>query len=296
MIKILITGGTGTLGKALISDLYQNPSLEIHIFSRDENKQKALKLIYPNLKCHIGDVCDRDDLNRLKHHNFVYVYHCAAMKHVEICEAHTVKCIKINYDGTKNVYWSLGKNPNTKFCFFTTDKAVAPINTYGLSKALSEKFLLEMNEVNNNCYIFRWGNILGSTGSVIPIFVRQILNEVPITITDFEMTRFWLKIEDAVAFVIATLAAKTPGMHWPRSIKSAPLLSVVREISNILGIKEFNVETMGLRPGEKIHEAMVDSKFGPIVTSKTYQIFEPTDLNKALTQIVRKLEWELHAS
>ena len=296
MIKILITGGTGTLGKALISDLYQNPSLEIHIFSRDENKQKALKLIYPNLKCHIGDVCDRDDLNRLKHHNFVYVYHCAAMKHVEICEAHTVKCIKINYDGTKNVYWSLGKNPNTKFCFFTTDKAVAPINTYGLSKALSEKFLLEMNEVNNNCYIFRWGNILGSTGSVIPIFVRQILNEVPITITDFEMTRFWLKIEDAVAFVIATLAAKTPGMHWPRSIKSAPLLSVVREISNILGIKEFNVETMGLRPGEKIHEAMVDSKFGPIVTSKTYQIFEPTDLNKALTPIVRKLEWELHAS
>jgi len=289
MIKILIIGGTGTLGKELVRFLYDNEDVELHIFSRDENKQKALLKVYPNLICHVGDICDRDDLNRIVHYKFTYVYHCAALKHVEICEEHVTKTVKINYNGTKNVYWGLCRIPTTKMIFFTTDKAVAPLNVYGMSKALAEKFLLEQNKVTNNIYIFRWGNILGSTGSVIPIFIDQLLNKKPITITDKGMTRFWLSIHDAVDFVQTTLASKPSGLYWTKHIKCASLIAIIEEIATILDVSDFDLKEIGLRAGEKIHEAMEDTQYGPSVTSCGYTAFSKTELNDILYPIVKEL-------
>jgi UDP-N-acetylglucosamine 4,6-dehydratase len=289
MIKVLITGGTGTLGKALVCSLYDNEDMEIHIFSRDENKQKALLREYPKLICHIGDICDRDDLNRISHNKYTYIYHCAALKHVEVCEDNVVKTVKVNYSGTKNVYWCLGKHPTTKFCFFTTDKAVAPINAYGMAKGLAEKFLIEQNKVSNNIYIFRWGNILGSTGSVIPIFVDQLLNKKPITITDKGMTRFWLSIDEAVEFVLQTIATKPTGVYWPRYIRCASLVKIVEEIAKILDVQDYTFKDIGLRPGEKIHEAMNDTPYGPDVVSDSYSSFTDIDINRLLYPIVKRL-------
>jgi len=293
MVKILITGGTGTLGKALISKLY-NDDVEIHIFSRDENKQKALKAEYPKLVCHIGDVCDRDDLNRINYNKFSYVYHCAAMKHVEICEANVAKCVKTNYAGTRNVYWALGKSIGVKFCFFTTDKAVAPVNAYGHSKALAEKFLEEMNVIYNNAYIFRWGNILGSTGSVLPIFVKQLLSGKPITVTHTKMTRFWLPIDYASDFVLATVSGYKPGIHWPSSIRSSSLVLLIQEMASILEIKNYEIKEIGLRPGEKIHEAMLDGPEGPIITSDDYSVYNAYDLNRLIRPIVLNIADEVN--
>ena len=290
MKKVLIIGGTGTLGKALVKTLTtQFETLQIHIFSRDENKQKALKKDYPNLICHTGDICDRDDLIRIAQHKYSYVYHCAAMKHVEVCENHVNKAHKINFSGTKNVYWILGKYPSVKFIFFSTDKAVAPINVYGYTKAISEKYLLEMNAVYNNVYIFRWGNILGSTGSVIHLIMDNLLKGKPVPITDVNMTRFWLQIEEAVDFVMHTIASKPPGSYWPIYIRSSSLLSLVKEVASILRIIDYEIEDIGIRPGEKIHEAMIADKNGVSVESSDYNVFTPHDLNQILYPLVNKL-------
>jgi len=275
MRHILITGGTGTLGKALIERLYEDNF--IHVLSRDENKQKALKREYPQVMCHVGDVCDREDLHRISHWTFTHVFHCAASKHIEICEENVSKCVKVNYEGTKNVYHVLGRFCE-KFVFFTTDKAVAPINAYGYSKALAEKYLQE--PANKNVWIFRWGNILGSTGSVLSLFVNAIKKDKPVYVTSKDMTRFWLTINSATKYVLDTIKQKKPGSYWPPFIKSATLPELIKAIESIIGNKAI-VKTMGLRAGEKIHEAMEVNEYGVQVSSETCKRFEKDEL-KAL--------------
>ena len=162
-MKHLIIGGTGTLGKAIVNHLitdWKQDQRNIYIYSRDETKQAKLRQKYPKINFQIGDICDKDDLIRASRIQASHVYHCAASKHVDLCETHINKCVKINYLGTKHVYDLLGKNCN-KFWFFTTDKAVAPINAYGYSKALAEKYL---QTEGTNLVICRWGNIITCPG------------------------------------------------------------------------------------------------------------------------------------
>jgi len=249
MRPILIIGGTGTLGRALVSKLYGK--YEITVFSRDENKQKALVREYPDVRCVVGDVCNRSDFKRLKFDVvFKYVFHCAAMKHIEICEDYVEKCVDTNYLGTINAY---EETIFQRFVFFSTDKAVAPINAYGHSKALAEKWLA--NKID--AITFRWGNIIGSTGSFIPNILSAVYAGKPITITDEDMTRFWIHIEEAVEFVIKNMGKRdVEGALFP-PMKAASIKVLIEAIKIATG-ENLKIEYVGTRPGERKHEYMIN--------------------------------------
>lgn len=250
--EILITGGTGTLGSALVDYLHTKGLNKITVFSRDENKQKALKDKYPDIRCVVGDICNKDDLKHIKRGQFKWkqVFHCAAMKHIEICEDNVHKCVDVNYSGVKNTYWVHGRS-SQYFTFFTTDKAVAPINAYGHSKALAEKYLQQFNNVQ----IFRWGNVLGSTGSFLPYLCNAIMNKKPVNVTDATMTRFWINIDDAIKFVIDNRYTGFPQPIYPKMI-SCSLDTFISAVEVIIGKKAYRKD-IAVRPGEKRHENMI---------------------------------------
>jgi UDP-N-acetylglucosamine 4,6-dehydratase len=255
MPDILITGGTGTLGKALVSKLYDKDWNRIFVFSRDENKQKAMAEVYPKITFISGDICNLEDLNSFGVSEWEHVYHCAAMKHIEVCETHVHRCVDINYTGTKNVYQTHGVKAK-RFVFFSTDKAVAPINAYGHSKALAEHYLRQYT----NTLMFRWGNIIGSTGSFFPYLLKCAYNNTPVKVTDSVMTRYWIHIEDAVKFVYDNRLVNDRGVLYPKMV-TASIDTVITAVELLVG-RKIQRQDMGHRPGEKIHEAMVNDKFG----------------------------------
>jgi len=296
MKDILITGGTGTLGTALVEKLYDSGH-KLHVFSRDENKQKALLSKFPDIKCHIGDICNDNDLARLsKYHKFDEIYHCAASKHIELCEENVHKCIETNYVGAKKVYDCLGFNKSCKFIFFTTDKAVAPINAYGYSKAIAEKYFEEMNILKKNIWMFRWGNILGSNGSVLKIFKDNILAGKPLNITNVNMTRFWITIESAVSFVMDTMSHASnnpPQLYFPPFIRSASVVQLASSVARCVTrdpLFDLKFNLVGCRPGEKIHEAMVADSEGVKLSSINCGIFTDSELDALVHPIVRSLK------
>ena len=146
-----------------------------------------------------------------------------------------------------------------------------------------------MNEVTNNIYIFRWGNILGSTGSVLSLFIDQLKNKKPITVTDKNMTRFWLTIEDAVEFVDATISSHITGLFWPKFMKCSLLMDLIEETANILDIAECQIVEVGLRPGEKIHETIDNDIYGNNISSCNYNSFSRSELNEVLYPIVKRI-------
>ena len=250
MKNILVTGGTGTLGRALIHELYKTSGNSITVFSRDENKQRAMAKKYPKVKYFIGDITNRRDIRDLAEEDiFDHVYHCAALKHIDICEEFVRKCVDTNYQGTVNLYDEIGKDCSC-FTFFTTDKAVAPINAYGHAKALSEHYLAQYK----NTQIFRWGNIIGSTGSFLPHLVECCIKDERVDITNPIMTRFWIYIEDAVRFV---LKHKAPfrGIMYPDDMKSSTIRVLVEAVELLMG-KKIARREVDIRPGERNHEAM----------------------------------------
>lgn len=248
MRNLLITGGTGTLGRALLDKAIQSKKFStISIFSRDENKQHEMKKYYPDINFIIGDVRDSSSID-----NVTDVFHCAALKHVDLGERWPAEFQKTNVIGTIN---TLNRTNPTNFCFFSTDKAVLPINAYGYTKALAEKMLLTYRG-DTNINIYRWGNIVGSRGSAIPNFVGCVLKGDQIPITDKRMTRFWLTINDAANYVFDTFE----GIHEEQplicpKIKSAPIMDIIDAIGYITGLP-ISVKEVGIRPGEKLHECL----------------------------------------
>jgi len=245
-MRYLIIGGTGTLGKELVSRFYERH--EITIFSRDEFKQSHMKKVYPNIRYIIGDIRNERDLE-FDFSNYDMVYHTAALKHVDIGEVNVWPFIDVNLNGTINVARSCQK-AGVKLVFFSTDKAVLPINTYGMSKALAEKYIQANND---NAAIFRWGNILGSRGSIVPAFVKIIKNDGIVPITHVEMTRFWLTINEVVDFVIEKESHKNPKKILIPTVLSAKVTDLALSIGKILD-KTVKFKDIGIRPGEKIHE------------------------------------------
>lgn len=250
--EILITGGTGTLGTALIKRLYRNPDNKITVVSRDENKQKRMAKIFPDVRYRICDISCKDDVYALgfKRPRYDHIYHCAAFKHIEVCEEHPHRTITTNYMGTKYLYDILGKDAG-RFTFFSTDKAVAPINTYGYSKALAEKYI----EQFKNTQIFRWGNIIGSTGSFLPYLVECGLADEKVYVTCPAMTRFWVYIDEAAKFVLSNADYIGKGALYPKMV-SASLDTVVSAVGIFLG-RKIPIWPMDVRPGEKMHECMI---------------------------------------
>lgn len=291
MDKILILGGTGTLGSELINQLYQPDKTnrpEITVLSRDEHKQSALKKRFPDIICKIGDIRNPDPLWALSRDKDV-VFHVAALKHVDILEDNIGECVRVNIDGTFNAVDAAKSNGVKYFVFSSTDKAVDPINVYGYSKAIAEKYVLSQNDGSGTRFsVYRWGNVLGSNGSVIPHFIKLLKAGLPIPITSNDMTRFWIPIEDAVSFMLFTFKNAYRGKATvPPLMKSASVLSVVDALSKILDKRPKEIEDVGLRPGEKIHESLFSIHSDYYLASNTSETYTEEELIELLTPIVK---------
>lgn len=271
-MKYLIVGGTGTLGRALTKALLKSSETQsIVCFSRDELKQKELSSAFndPRLRCVLGDIRDFDSLVRVMS-GIDVVFHVAALKHVDTLEANPEECVKTNILGTMNVADAAIVQAVPYVIFSSTDKAESPVNVYGMSKGISEKILLNQNLLQSRTKfsVYRWGNVIASRGSALSFFAKTLKEEGRAYITDLEMTRFWIRIEDAVGFMLGTYEIAA-GIMAPATMLSSPITSMVDAISELVNVPKYETQVTGVRPGEKIHETLFpgfSSETGPHYT------------------------------
>ena len=258
---LMITGGTGSFGKAVLNRFINTDFAEIRIFSRDEKKQEDLRIFHNNskVKFYIGDVRDFDALDQaMKDVNFVF--HGAALKQVPSCEFYPMEAVKTNVLGSENVMNAALNRDVEKVIMLSTDKAVYPINAMGVSKAMMEKLMIAkacLNQVSKTKFIStRYGNVMSSRGSVIPLFVNQILSNKPITITDPNMTRFLMSLDESVELV---LTAFNEGENGDILVKKSPSSTIHNLALALIDIfnKEVKIKTIGTRHGEKMHEVLI---------------------------------------
>ncbi len=258
---LLITGGTGSFGHAVLDRFLTTGIKEIRIFSRDEKKQDDMRKKYNNskLKFYIGDVRDyRSILNATR--GVDYIYHAAALKQVPSCEFHPMEAVKTNVLGTENVLEAAIQNEVKRIVCLSTDKAVYPINAMGISKAMMEKVIVAKSR-NVDPYktvisATRYGNVMASRGSVIPLFLRQIMNEQPLTVTDPKMTRFMMTLNDAVDLVLHAFEHGSNGDIFVQKAPAATIDVLVNALLQITGKPEHQVNVIGTRHGEKLYEAL----------------------------------------
>ena len=263
--KIIITGGTGSLGQSLTKRLLKTDADTIRIFSRNESKQVEMESKFDDgrLRFLIGDIRDNERLVAA-FEDIDIVFHAAALKHVPVIEYNPFEAIKTNVYGSHNVInASLSQDVEKVICI-GTDKAVSPINTYGATKLLMEKLFVSAGDTGNeerlktSFLALRYGNVVGSSGSVIPKFIKMINEGKKITITDSEMTRFSITMEQALDFIIdCTLNGKSSEIYVPK-LKSYSIMDVKDALFHLLGKTDFNV--VGIRPGEKLHETLINSE------------------------------------
>lgn len=255
---IFITGGTGTFGNALI-DRLKGINTKIIVFSRDEKKQHDMLVtrMHENIEYIIGDVRNKNKLIRCLR-GIDFVFHAAALKHVPTGEKFPEEVIDTDILGAKNVIEAAEECRVKKIVNLSTDKAVAPINAYGMSKALAEK-LIYAHKGNTVCVNLRYGNVLGSRGSVLPLFLNQIKNNLPLTITNPNMTRFLLPLKHAVDLALKCLKDSKDGDLFV--IKSpACKIGTLVEALELHFKKKFKKKIIGIRPGEKIHEMLLTAE------------------------------------
>ena len=254
-----ITGGTGSFGNAVINKLINLPLKEIRIFSRDEKKQDDMRRKYNNnkLKFIIGDVRDYQSISNALI-NVDYVFHAAALKQVPSCEFYPLEATKTNVLGTENVLDACIKNQVKKVICLSTDKAVYPINAMGISKALMERVAIAKSRNAKTCItITRYGNVIGSRGSVIPLFINQILQNTPITVTDYNMTRFLMPLEEAVDLVFFAFKNGSSGEVFVQKSPGATIKTLTEAVVKLCNKKKYPIQVIGTRHGEKLHEVLL---------------------------------------
>lgn len=257
---LLITGGTGSFGDAVLSRFLESDVAEIRILSRDEKKQDDMRKRYnnPKLKFYIGDVRDYQSvLNAVRGVDFIY--HAAALKQVPSCEFHPMEAVKTNVLGTENVLEAAISCGVKRVVCLSTDKAVYPINAMGISKAMMEKVVVAKSRSSNDTVICatRYGNVMASRGSVIPLFVEQIKAGQPITITDPDMTRFMMTLDDAVDLVLYAFEHGKPGEIYVQKAPAATIETLAHALTDLMGEPEHEVRVIGTRHGEKLFEALL---------------------------------------
>ena len=266
---ILITGGTGSFGKAAINSFLKEPLKKIIVYSRDEKKQYDLRNYYRNndkLKFIIGDIRDKNTLFKSSF-DVDYIFHAAALKQVPSCEYFPMEAYKTNVLGAQNVIDACRHNNIKKACFLSTDKAVYPINAMGISKSMAEKIVLASSldkSIKTKLSIVRYGNVMTSRGSVIPLFIDQIEHNKQITITDKSMTRFLLDLNSAIELVKFSMKSNSTGCIFVKKAPSAYVPDIAIALYKIFKKTEKSFENIGIRPGEKINETLIsqeESKF-----------------------------------
>ena len=259
---ILITGGTGSFGNAVLEKFINSDIGEIRIFSRDEKKQDDMRRKYqnPKIKFYLGDVRNKDSLtNAIKGVDFIF--HAAALKQVPSCEFYPMEAVRTNVIGTSNLLDAAVENNVKKVICLSTDKAVYPINAMGVSKAMMEKVFVAKSRTSGTTKIIgtRYGNVMASRGSVIPLFYNQLINNNPLTLTNPKMTRFMMTLENAVELV---LYAFKNGKNGDIFVQKAPsstigqLVEVMKEITN----SKSEIKNIGIRHGEKMHETLLSKE------------------------------------
>jgi UDP-glucose 4-epimerase len=257
---LLITGGTGSFGNAVLRRFLDSDLREIRIFSRDEKKQDDMRKKYnsPKLKFYIGDVRDYQSvLGAVRGADFLY--HAAALKQVPSCEFHPLEAVKTNVLGTENVLEAAINCGVQRVVVLSTDKAVYPINAMGISKAMMEKVAVAKSRSAGGTVInvTRYGNVMCSRGSVIPLFTQQIRAGQPITITDPAMTRFMMTLDDAVDLVLYAFEHGQPGEIFVQKAPAAAIDVLTQALTGLLGKPEHEVRVIGTRHGEKLYEALL---------------------------------------
>lgn len=257
---LLITGGTGSFGNAILRRFLDSNLKEIRIFSRDEKKQDDMRKLYSSkkLKFYIGDVRDYQSvLNVVRGVDFIY--HAAALKQVPSCEFHPLEAVKTNVLGTENVLEAAISCGVKRVVVLSTDKAVYPINAMGISKAMMEKVAVAKSRSSNQTVInvTRYGNVMCSRGSVIPLFTNQIRAGQPITITDPHMTRFMMTLDDAVDLVLYAFEHGKPGEIFVQKAPAATIEHLAKALTELLGVPKHPINIIGTRHGEKLFEVLL---------------------------------------
>jgi UDP-N-acetylglucosamine 4,6-dehydratase/5-epimerase len=257
---LLIAGGTGSFGNAVLRRFLTTNIKEIRIFSRDELKQDDMRRFYNNdkLKFYIGDVRDKNSIDDAMR-GVDYVFHAAALKQVPSCEFYPMQAVKTNIIGTENILNSAIRAGVKKLIALSTDKAVYPINAMGISKAMMERVIVSKGRNVKDTMIActRYGNVMASRGSVIPLFIEQVRNNKPITITDPSMTRFMMSLDQAVDLVLFAFENGESGDIFVQKAPSATVELLANTMKNILGVPDHKVKTIGTRHGEKLYETLL---------------------------------------
>jgi len=264
-MNILITGVTGTLGSALVKKILLESHHDIIGISRDEQKQRLLPK-HPRLKLRLADVRDMDALYRTVPEADL-IFHLAALKCVDTIEENPFESVKTTVLGTQNIV-DLANTLGARVCFTSTDKAAHPINAYGQCKALAEKLVLDGSPKN---VVVRYGNVLGSRGSILSSLIKSLTTEGKAYVTDADMTRFWMPIDVVVGFVHeVAFSPIMSGLVTPKDIKAAYVVDLIKSVAQILGILNYKTEIIGIRPGEKISETLLaphEAEDGRAITS-----------------------------
>jgi UDP-glucose 4-epimerase len=307
--SLLITGGTGSFGNAVLHRFLTSDIKEIRILSRDEKKQDDMRKKYncPKLKFYIGDVRDPQSvMNAVR--GVDYIYHAAALKQVPSCEFHPLEAVKTNVLGTENVLEAAIQCSVKRVVVLSTDKAVYPINAMGISKAMMEKVAVAKSRSSAQTVInvTRYGNVMASRGSVIPLFIEQIRAGKPITLTDPSMTRFMMTLDDAVDLVLYAFEHGQPGEIFVQKAPAATIEVLAKALTALVGKPEHEVRVIGTRHGEKLYEALLsreemvaaedlggyyrvppdlrDLNYGKFVEQGETKISEATDYNSHNTE------------
>jgi len=278
---LLITGGTGSFGNAILRRFLDSDIKEIRILSRDEKKQDDMRKTFNHLKLkfYIGDVRDYQSVLSATRGGD-YIFHAAALKQVPSCEFHPMEAVKTNVLGTENVLEAAVTSRVSRVIVLSTDKAVYPINAMGMSKALMEKVAVSKSRSSSQTIInvTRYGNVMCSRGSVIPLFTNQIRTGQAITITDPSMTRFMMTLEDAVDLVLYAFEHGQPGEIFVQKAPAATIEVLANALTKMLGVPNHPINIIGTRHGEKLFEVLLSRE--EMVTAKEQENYfrVPPDL------------------
>lgn len=259
---VLVTGGTGSFGSTMVKHLIDKGAAEIRVFSRDEAKQDSLRsqIKDPRVRFYLGDTRDRQSVdNAVKGSEFVF--HAAALKQVPSAEFFPLEAVKTNISGSANVLYSAVENGVKGVVCLSTDKAVYPINAMGMSKALMEKTAMaiarDSQDSDTTIAVTRYGNVMYSRGSVIPLFVRQAIERRPLTITNAAMTRFLMSLQESVELVEYALTNANTGDLMVKKAPAATVGTIAESVAQIFGADSNNILEIGVRHGEKLYESLL---------------------------------------